>query len=275
MKTILLPLLLVSTAYWMLPVPRLTAQEALYRPRLSNNKDQSFHDFPLGVLSATGRLSDGEREILVMDVGRGGAADQGGMMVGDKIVSIRGKQATAAFSMKTDAALIGPQAELATAIGHACAAEPHELQLTVRRNDKAIPLNIVVPVSADFSPSFPANCPKADKYLAATSAARAYFFQAGGVPGETAKAKPVGTVLVNSCLLWVNNMWSGSRHDSTKVPLLTAGGLGGTLKTGRVLDYSGEDDEQRKLCSLYLSIMNRMGVSMDSFGDANTQLAGL
>ena len=82
-------------------------------------------------------------------------------------------------------------------------------------------------------------------------------------------------MLDNSCLLWVNNMWSGSRHDSTKVPLLTAGGLGGTLKTGRVLDYTGEDDEQRKLCSLYLSIVNRMGVSIDRFGDADTQLAGL
>jgi len=84
-----------------------------------------------------------------------------------------------------------------------------------------------------------------------------------------------GTVLDNSCLLWINNMWSGSQHDSTKVPLLTAGGLGGRLKTGRVLDYTGEDDEQRKLCSLYLSIVNRMGVSMDRFGDADTQLAGL
>ena len=84
-----------------------------------------------------------------------------------------------------------------------------------------------------------------------------------------------GTVLDNSCLLWVNNMWSGSQHDSTKVPLLTAGGLGGRLKTGRVLDYTGEDDEQRKLCSLYLSIVNRMGVSMDRFGDADAQLAGL
>ena len=84
-----------------------------------------------------------------------------------------------------------------------------------------------------------------------------------------------GTVLDNSCLLWVNNMWSGSRHDSTKVPLLTAGGLGGTLKTGRVLDYTGQDDQQRKLCSLYLSILNRMGVSMDRFGDADAQLAGL
>ncbi len=84
-----------------------------------------------------------------------------------------------------------------------------------------------------------------------------------------------GTVLDNSCLLWINNMWSGSQHDSTKVPLLTAGGLGGRLKTGRVLDYTGEDDEQRKLCSLYLSIVNRMGVSMDRFGDADVQLAGL
>jgi hypothetical protein len=84
-----------------------------------------------------------------------------------------------------------------------------------------------------------------------------------------------GTVLDHSCLLWVNNMWSGSRHDSTKVPLLTAGGLGGKLKTGRVLDYTGQQDEQRKLCSLYLSLVNRMGVSLNAFGDADTQLAGL
>jgi hypothetical protein len=82
-----------------------------------------------------------------------------------------------------------------------------------------------------------------------------------------------GTVLDNSCLLWVNNMWSGSRHDSTKVPLLTAGGLGGTIQTGRVLDYNGKGDDNRKLCSLYLSIMNRMGVTIDNFGDADTQLA--
>ncbi len=36
-------------------------------------------------------------------------------------------------------------------------------------------------------------------------------------------AMPEGdaTVLDHSCLLFVNNMWSGSKHDSTKVPLLT------------------------------------------------------
>ena len=84
-----------------------------------------------------------------------------------------------------------------------------------------------------------------------------------------------GTVLDNSCLVFVNNMWSGSKHDSSKVPLLTAGGLGGTLDTGRALDYSDDGDENRKLCSFYLSIMNRMGLSADQFGDAQNQLARL
>ena len=83
-----------------------------------------------------------------------------------------------------------------------------------------------------------------------------------------------GSVLDHSCLLFVNNMWSGSKHDSTKVPLLTVGNLGGTVETGRVLDYSGQGDENRKLCSLYLSLMNRMGLAAESFGDADTPLAG-
>lgn len=84
-----------------------------------------------------------------------------------------------------------------------------------------------------------------------------------------------GTVLDHSCLLFINNMWSGSKHDSTKVPLLTVGGLGGTLETGRVLDYLDKGDENRKLCSLYLSIMNRMGLPAERFGDADAPLAEL
>ena len=84
-----------------------------------------------------------------------------------------------------------------------------------------------------------------------------------------------GSVLDSSCLVWVNNMWSGSRHDSQKVPLLTAGGLGGTMKTGRALNYLDAGDENRKLCSLYLSILNRMGVDAKTFGDADKPLAGL
>jgi len=84
-----------------------------------------------------------------------------------------------------------------------------------------------------------------------------------------------GTVLDNCGLIFMSNMWSGSAHDSSKVPLLTAGTMGGTLKTGRVLDYTDAGDENRKLCSLYLSIMDRMGVQLDRFGDADARLAGI
>jgi hypothetical protein len=84
-----------------------------------------------------------------------------------------------------------------------------------------------------------------------------------------------GTVLDNSCLMFINSMWSGSKHDSSKVPVLLAGGLGGTLETGRVLDYTGKGDDNRRLCSLYLSIMGHMGAKLDHFGDAHSRLAGL
>jgi hypothetical protein len=83
------------------------------------------------------------------------------------------------------------------------------------------------------------------------------------------------SVLDHSCLLFISNMWSGTKHDSTKVPILLAGGQGGSLETGRVLDFTAKGDENRKLCSLYLSIMDRMDVITKRFGDANTRLAGL
>jgi len=84
-----------------------------------------------------------------------------------------------------------------------------------------------------------------------------------------------GTVLDNSCLMFLSNMWVGRTHDNTRVPLVIAGGLGGTLETGRALDYLGAGDDNRKLCSLYLSIMDRMGVKLDRFGDAETRLERL
>ncbi|MBS0266011.1 MAG: DUF1552 domain-containing protein, partial [Planctomycetes bacterium] len=70
------------------------------------------------------------------------------------------------------------------------------------------------------------------------------------------------TVLDNSCLVFISNLWSGSAHDSTKVPLLTVGRLGGSLETGRVLDYTNAGDDQRKLCSLYLSLLDRLDVKL-------------
>lgn len=83
-----------------------------------------------------------------------------------------------------------------------------------------------------------------------------------------------GTVLDNTCLLWLSNMFSGSRHDNSTLPILTVGGLGGTLETGRVLNYRDKGDENRKVCSLYLSLMDRMNVPLTRFGDADARLSG-
>jgi hypothetical protein len=84
-----------------------------------------------------------------------------------------------------------------------------------------------------------------------------------------------GTVLDNSCLLFLSNLWIGRSHDNSRLPMVLVGGLGGALKTGRTLDYVKAGDENRKACSLYLSLMDRMGIKLDRFGDADTRLEGL
>ena len=83
------------------------------------------------------------------------------------------------------------------------------------------------------------------------------------------------TVLDNSCLMFLSNMWSGSRHDSSKLPLVLVGGLGETLATGRVLNYLDRNDDERKLCGLYLSLLNKMDAPAERFGDATAPLADL
>ena len=81
-----------------------------------------------------------------------------------------------------------------------------------------------------------------------------------------------GTVLDNTCLLFINSLWSGTKHDASRVPVVLAGGLGGTLRTGRVLDYADRGEDRRKLCGMYLGIMDRMGLELDHFGDADERL---
>jgi hypothetical protein len=105
---------------------------------------------------------------------------------------------------------------------------------------------------------------------------RYYVSQLAYLAGRLdAMPEGAGTVLDHSCLVYLSNMFSGSRHDSTKLPLLQVGGLGGTIQTGRTLDYLEHEDSDRKLCSLYLSILDRMGAPLTRFGDAETPLAGL
>ena len=81
-----------------------------------------------------------------------------------------------------------------------------------------------------------------------------------------------GTVLDNSCLMFLSNMWIGRKHDNSRLPLVLAGGLGGTLKTGRTLSYLGQPDEKRRMQSLYLSLMDRYGMKVDTFGETKDRL---
>jgi hypothetical protein len=81
------------------------------------------------------------------------------------------------------------------------------------------------------------------------------------------------TVLDNSCIMFVSEHWNA--HNGQQVPLVLAGGLGGTLATGRSLDYLKSGNDKRRLCSLYLSIMDRMGLELKEFGDATEHLTGI
>ena len=63
--------------------------------------------------------------------------------------------------------------------------------------------------------------------------------------------------------------------EAGQLPILLTGKGGGTIRPGRVLDYLGKDDEERKACSLHLSLMDRMGVTLDRFGDAEKRIEDL
>lgn len=80
-----------------------------------------------------------------------------------------------------------------------------------------------------------------------------------------------GTVLDNSCIMMANEQWTA--HSAPKVPLIVSGGLSGTLKTGRTLDFESAKD--RRMSSLYLSLMDRMGVALPQFGNSGERLAGI
>lgn len=78
------------------------------------------------------------------------------------------------------------------------------------------------------------------------------------------------TALDNSMVMLCSSMLNG-HHDATQLPVVLIGGAGGKLKGGQNLDYLGNSD--RQMCRLYLSMMDKMGVQLDKFGDATAPLA--
>lgn len=77
------------------------------------------------------------------------------------------------------------------------------------------------------------------------------------------------SVLDNSMLMMCSSMLNGN-HDATQLPVVMVGGGGGTIQGGRVLDY--RKDSNRQMCRLYLSMMEKMGLKLDKFGDATEKL---
>jgi hypothetical protein len=84
-----------------------------------------------------------------------------------------------------------------------------------------------------------------------------------------------GSLLDNSILMLASSLFDGDAHGANQLPVLLTGKGGGSLKTGRVLDYMDKGNENRKICSLHLGLMDRMGVTLDRFGDADKRLENL
>jgi hypothetical protein len=77
------------------------------------------------------------------------------------------------------------------------------------------------------------------------------------------------TALDNTMLMYCSSMMTGS-HDASQLPVVVLGRGGGRIQTGRVLDY--REKSNRQMCRLYLSMMDKMNVHLDQFGDAREPL---
>ena len=77
------------------------------------------------------------------------------------------------------------------------------------------------------------------------------------------------TALDNSMIMICSSMIVGG-HDNSQLPVAIVGRAGGQLKTGRTLNYL--EKPNRKMASLYLRMMDMMGVRLDKFGDSNERL---
>lgn len=83
------------------------------------------------------------------------------------------------------------------------------------------------------------------------------------------------TLLDNSMLLFGSNMFDGDLHDGRNLPLVVAGGGGGTLPGSKVLDFTKKPEEQQRMCNLHLALAQKLGVDIDRFGDSIGPLPGL
>src|SRR5262249_55878599 len=80
-----------------------------------------------------------------------------------------------------------------------------------------------------------------------------------------------GSLLDNALLLFGSGLKHGDYHSSGDLPIVVAGGGGGTLKTGRWVRYS----EPQPYANLLLSLLHRLGIDAPRFGSSTGPLPGL
>ncbi|MCC7388917.1 MAG: DUF1552 domain-containing protein [Phycisphaerales bacterium] len=80
-----------------------------------------------------------------------------------------------------------------------------------------------------------------------------------------------GSLLDNCLILHGSGISDGNTHNHENLPILLAGRAGNTIDTGSHIALEPETP----MCNLYMSILQRMGCDVATFGDATGPLPGL
>ena len=80
-----------------------------------------------------------------------------------------------------------------------------------------------------------------------------------------------GTLLDNSMIVYGAGISDGNRHNHDDLPILLAGGAGGTLKSGRHIRYRNGTP----MNDLFLAMLDRMGIPVETLGDSSGKLQPL
>jgi hypothetical protein len=80
-----------------------------------------------------------------------------------------------------------------------------------------------------------------------------------------------GNLLDNCMVMYGCGIADGNRHNHEDLPIIMAGRAGGAIDTGRLVAAPRETP----LCNLYVSMLERSGCDVGSFGDSTGNLQGL
>lgn len=80
-----------------------------------------------------------------------------------------------------------------------------------------------------------------------------------------------GSLLDNVLILYGSGIGNPNVHDHTNLPIIVAGGAAGGMKGNRHIRF----DEVTPLANLHLSLLDKVGVKIDAFGDSNGMVDGL